>query len=340
MRKIFASSFLFLSLLAGAAQATTLADVKARGKLLCGVNAGLMGFALKGDDGKWAGFDVDYCRAVAAAVLGDGDKVEFVPATTADRFDKLKSGAVDILARNTTWTMERETKMPFRFIGISYHDGQGFMVNKSIGVNSVFKLSQAAICFLSGTTTQANTEDFFREKDMAFTPVTFGSIDELVTAFQSKEGSKCDAYSADQSQLYAVRLKLAKPDDYVILPELISKEPLGPAVRQGDDQWFNITQWTLFALINAEELGVKAKGVDDMKANEKKPEIRRLLGLEGTFGADMGLDNDWAARAIKAVGNYGEIFERNLGKGSKLGIERGVNAPWNQGGILYVPPVR
>jgi general L-amino acid transport system substrate-binding protein len=340
MRKIFASSFLFLSLLAGVAQATTLADVKARGKLLCGVNAGLMGFALKGDDSKWAGFDVDYCRAVAAAVLGDGDKVEFVPATTADRFEKLKSGAVDILARNTTWTMERETKMPFRFIGISYHDGQGFMVNKSIGVNSVFKLSQAAICFLSGTTTQANTEDFFREKDMAFTPVTFGSIDELVTAFQSKEGSKCDAYSADQSQLYAVRLKLAKPDDYVILPELISKEPLGPAVRQGDDQWFNITQWTLFALINAEELGVKAKGVDDMKANEKKPEIRRLLGLEGTFGADMGLDNDWAARAIKAVGNYGEIFERNLGKGSKLGIERGVNAPWNQGGILYVPPVR
>jgi general L-amino acid transport system substrate-binding protein len=338
MRKLLALTVLLFSVVA--AQAGTLADVKARGKLLCGVNAGLMGFALKGDDGKWAGFDVDYCRAVSAAVLGDGDKVEFVPATTADRFDKLKSGAVDILARNTTWTMERETKMAFRFVGISYHDGQGFMVNKSIGVNSVFKLSQAAICFLSGTTTQANTEDFFREKDMAFTPVSFGTIDELVAAFQASGESKCDAYSADQSQLYAVRLKLAKPDDYVILPELISKEPLGPAVRQGDEQWFNIARWTLFALINAEELEVKAKGVDDMKATDKKPQVRRLLGLEGTFGADMGLDNDWAARAIKTVGNYGEIFERNLGKGSKLGIDRGVNASWNKGGILYVPPVR
>jgi general L-amino acid transport system substrate-binding protein len=338
MRKLLALTVLLFTVVS--AQAGTLADVKARGKLLCGVNAGLMGFALKGDDGKWAGFDVDYCRAVAAAVLGDGDKVEFVPATTADRFEKLKSGAVDILARNTTWTMERETKMPFRFIGISYHDGQGFMVNKSIGVNSVFKLSQAAICFLSGTTTQANTEDFFREKDMAFTPVSFGTIDELVAAFQATSDAKCDAYSADQSQLYSVRLKLAKPDDYVILPELISKEPLGPAVLQGDEQWFNIARWTLFALINAEELGVKTKAVDDMKANEKKPEIRRLLGLEGSFGADLGLDNDWAARAIKTVGNYGEIFERNLGKGSKLGIERGVNAPWNKGGIMYVPPVR
>ncbi len=340
MRKILGLSVLLFSILAGAAQAGTLADVKARGKVLCGVNSGLMGFALKGDDGKWAGFDVDYCRALAAAVLGDADKVEFVPATTNDRFDKLKSGEIDVLARNTTWTMERETKMPFEFVGISYHDGQGFLVNKSSGVNSVFKLSQAAICFLSGTTTQANTEDFFKEKDMAFTPVTFGTIDELVKAFQSTSDSKCDAYSADQSQLYAVRLKLAKPDDYFILPELISKEPLGPLVRQGDDQWFNIARWTLFALINAEELDVKAKGVDDMKANEKKSEVRRLLGVEGTFGADLGLDNDWAVRAIKAVGNYGEIFDRNLGKGSKLGIERGVNAPWNKGGILYVPPVR
>ena len=339
MRKILSFVFLLTAMFSIAA-ASTLDDVKKRGKLLCGVNAGLLGFALKGDDGKWAGFDVDYCRAVAAAVLGDADKVDYVPLTTKDRFDSLKSGAVDILARNTTWTMERETKMPFRFVGISYHDGQSFLVPKSIGVNSVFNLGQAAICFLSGTTTQANVEDFFREKALAFTPVTFGTIDELVTAFQAKEGGKCDAYSADQSQLYAVRLKLTKPDDYIILPEVISKEPLGPAVRQGDEQWFNIARWTLAALINAEELNLRGAGVDDAKANSKKPDVRRLIGLEGTFGVDMGLDAEWAARAVKAGGNYGEIFERNLGKGSKLGIERGLNALWSKGGILYAAPVR
>lgn len=324
-------------MMTGLAAASTLTDVKARGKLLCGVNSGLLGFAQKGEDGKWAGFDVDYCRAVAAAVLSDAEKVDYIPLTAKDRFEALKSGAVDVLARNTTWTMERETKMPFRFAGVSYHDGQGFMVAKSIGVNSVFKLTQAAICFLSGTTTQVNVEDFFREKDMTFTPVTLGTVDELVAAYQS---NKCDAYTADQSQLYAVRLKLAKPEDYVILPEVISKEPLGPAVRQGDEQWFNIARWTLFALINAEELGLRGAGVDDAKATSKKADVRRLLGVEGTFGADMGLDAEWAARAIKASGNYGEIFDRNLGKGSKLGIERGLNALWSQGGIMYVPPVR
>ncbi len=326
-----------LFMISGWAAASTLSDVKARGKLLCGVNTGLLGFALKGDDGKWAGFDVDYCRAVAAAVLGDPEKVDYVPVSTATRFDSLKSGAMDVLARNTTWTMERETKMPFRFAGISYHDGQGFLVNKAIGVNSVFNLTQAAICFLSGTTTQVNVEDYFREKKMTFTPVTLGTIDELVAAFQS---NKCDAYTADQSQLYAIRLKLDKPADFIILPEVISKEPLGPAVRQGDEQWFNIARWTLFALINAEELEVRGSGVDDAKIKSNKSDVRRLLGVEGTFGVDMGLDVDWAARAIKAGGNYGEIFERNLGKGSKLGIERGLNAPWNKGGILYVPPVR
>jgi general L-amino acid transport system substrate-binding protein len=336
MRKTLSVIF-SLFLMSGLAAASTLSDVKARGKLLCGVNSGLLGFAQKGDDGKWAGFDVDYCRAIAAAVLSDAEKVDYVPLSAKDRFDALKLGAVDVLARNTTWTMERETKMPIRFVGISYHDGQGFMVNKSIGVNSVFNLTQAAICFLSGTTTQANVEDYFREKEMTFTPVTLGTIDELVAAFQA---NKCDAYSADQSQLYAVRLKLDKPSEFIILPEVISKEPLGPAVRQGDEQWLNIARWTLFALINAEELELRGPGVDDAKVKSKKPDVRRLLGLEGTFGADMGLDAEWAARAIKASGNYGEIFERNLGKGSKLGIERGLNAPWNQGGILYVPPVR
>jgi general L-amino acid transport system substrate-binding protein len=333
---------LLLSLLAtllftAAAHATTLEDVKARGKLLCGVNPGLLGFAAKGDDGTWAGFDVDFCRAIAAAVFGDAAKVDYVALSAQDRFDKLQSGAVDVLVRNTTWTMERETKFPLRFVGVSYMDGQGFLVSKALGVNSVFTMSQAAICFLTGTTTEANVADFFREREMIFTPVKFGTVDEVVAAY---EAGKCDSYTADQSQLYAIRLKLKAPDDHIILPDVISKEPLGPMVRQGDEQWLNIVRWTLFALVNAEELDVKEASVDDLKANSKIPTIRRLLGLEGTFGADIGLDADWAARAIKATGNYAEIFERNLGKGSKLGIERGINALWNAGGLLYVPPVR
>ena len=333
---------LLLSLLAtllftAAAHATTLDDVKARGKLLCGVNPGLLGFAAKGDDGTWAGFDVDFCRAIAAAAIGDATKVEYVPLTAQDRFAKLSSGAVDILARNTTWTMERETKFPLRFVGVNYMDGQGFLVAKALGVNSVFTMSQAAICFLEGTTTEANVADFFREREMVFTPVKFGTINEVVAAY---EAGQCDSYTADQSQLYAIRLKLKAPEDHIILPDVISKEPLGPMVRQGDEQWLNIVRWTLFALVNAEELDVKAANVDDLKATSKIPTIRRLLGLEGTFGLDIGLDADWAARAIKATGNYAEIFERNLGKGSKLGIERGINALWNAGGLLYVPPVR
>ena len=330
-------SLLATMLFAVAAHATTLEDIKARGKLLCGVNPGLLGFAAKSDDGNWAGFDVDFCRAIAAAVLGDAAKVDYVALTAQDRFDRLKSGAVDVLARNTTWTMERETKFPLRFVGVSYMDGQGFLVSKALGVNSVFTMSQAAICFLTGTTTEVNVADFFREREMVFTPVKFDTIDDVVAAY---EAGKCDSYTADQSQLYAIRLKLKAPEDHIILPDVISKEPLGPMVRQGDEQWFNIVRWTLFALVNAEELDVKAGGVDDLKANSKIPTIRRLLGLEGTFGTDIGLDADWAARAIKATGNYAEIFERNLGKGSKLGIARGINALWNAGGLLYVPPVR
>ena len=329
--------FLVAVLFTGAAQAATLDDVKARGKLLCGVNPGLLGFAAKGDDGIWAGFDVDFCRAVAAATLGDATKVEYVPLNAQERFDKLKSGAVDLLARNTTWTMERETKFPLRFVGVNYMDGQGFLVSKALGVNSVFTMSQAAICFLAGTTTEANVADFFREREMSFVAVTFDNTNDLLAAY---EAGKCDSYTADQSQLYALRLKLAKPEDHIILPDVISKEPLGPMIRQGDEQWFDIVRWTLFALINAEELEVNAASVDDLKTSSKNPAVRRLLGLEGTFGADMGLDADWAARAIKASGNYAEIFERNLGKGSKLGIERGINALWNAGGLLYVPPVR
>ena len=338
MKKLLLTlSILIAALFSVVAHASTLDDVKVRGKLLCGVNTGLLGFAAIDATGAWAGFDVDFCRAVAAAVLGDAAKVDFVPLSTQDRFDKLKSGAVDVLARNTTWTMERETKFPLRFVGVNYMDGQGFLVAKALGVNSVFTMSQAAICFLTGTTTEANVEDFFREREMVFTPVKFGTIDEVVAAY---EAGKCDSYTADQSQLYAIRLKLKAPDDHVILPDVISKEPLGPMVRQGDEQWVNIVRWTLFALINAEELDVTAAGVDALKASSKKPTVRRLLGLEGTFGVDIGLDADWAARAIKATGNYAEMFERNLGRGSKLGIQRGINALWSAGGLLYVPPVR
>ena len=322
---------------AATAYAATLDDVKGRGKLLCGVNPGLQGFAAKGADGAWAGFDVDYCKAVAAAILGDGARVEFVPVNAKERFDKLKSGAVDLLSRNTTWTMERETKIGIRFSGIAYHDGQGFIVKKLLGVTSALNLTGATICFLASTTTQGNVEDFFREKQMSFTPMMFDDIGEMVKAFDE---SKCDAYTADLSQLYAVRLKLGNPDDSIVLPDVISKEPLGPAVRQGDEQWFNIIRWTLFVLIDAEELEVKAASVDTLKAESTKPNVRRLLGVEGTFGVDLGLDADWAARAIKAAGNYGEIFDRNLGKDSPLLIERGVNALWNAGGLLYAPPVQ
>jgi general L-amino acid transport system substrate-binding protein len=321
----------------GAAHASTLDDVKKRDKLLCGVNAGLAGFALKDEAGVWAGFDVDYCKALTAATLGDAAKVEFIPATVADRFDKLAKGEVDILARNTTWTMERETKWPLRFVGVSYHDGQGFLMKTLMGVTSVFNMGSAAICVVKGTTNQANVDDFFRERDMAFTAMSFDTSDEAIKAY---EDGKCDAYTADQSQLYAVKLRVAKPDEHIILPEVISKEPLGPVVRTGDDQWYNIARWTLFALVNAEELEVRGANIDAEIAGSKKPGVRRLLGAEGNFGADMGLDNAWAARALKAVGNYGEIFDRNLGQGSDLKIERGLNAQWSNGGILYAPPVR
>ncbi len=286
--------FVFVLMAQSGTQAATLAEVQARGKLLCGVNTGLQGFAAKDASGNWAGFDVDYCKALAAAALNDAAKVEYVPLTAQDRFEKLSSGAVDVLARNTTWTMERETKLKLRFAGVSYMDGQGFMVPKALGVTSVFNMGQAAICFLTGTTTQANVEDFFKEKEMAFTPVTFGTIDELVTAY---EASKCDSYSADQSQLYAIRLKLKSPDDHIILPDVISKEPLGPAVRQGDDQWFGISRWVLYALINAEELEVTMKGADVLKGTSKSPAVRRLLGVEGSLGADLGLDAEWALRS-------------------------------------------
>jgi general L-amino acid transport system substrate-binding protein len=300
------------------------------------VIANLQGFGAKDADGAYTGFDVDFCRAVASAALGDPGKVTYVPLSAQERFEALKSGKVDVLARNTTWTMDRETAMPLRFAGISYHDGQGFIVKKLLGVTSALQLSGASICFQTGTTTESNVEDFFREKEMTFVPVRFDTLNDLVKAFD--EG-KCDTFTTDMSALYAVRLRLQNPDDAMVLQDVISKEPLGPAVRQGDEQWFNIVRWTLNALINAEELGITAANVDDQKAKSKNAAVRRLLGLEGSTGTSMGLDADWAARTIKATGNYGEIFDRNLGPKTPLAINRGINALWNAGGLLYAPPM-
>ncbi|MFN4143499.1 amino acid ABC transporter substrate-binding protein [Aestuariivirga sp.] len=336
MKRILVAAALLLGM-AGGLHAATLDEVKARGQINCGVNPNLQGFAAKSPDGAWAGFDADFCRALAAAVLGDPAKVNFVPLDAQRRFEGLSKAEVDVLARNTTWTMERETKLPLRFPGISYHDGQGFIVKRLLGVTSALNLSGAAICFQTGTTNEANVEDFFREKEMTFSPTRFDRLDDALKAFD--EG-KCDTFTTDVSTLYAVRLRLANPDDAIVLQDVISKEPLGPVVRQGDEQWFNIVRWTLFALINAEELGVTAANADELKAKSNKPDIRRLLGVEGSFGVDMGLDADWALRAIKATGNYGEIFERNLGPETPLAIGRGINALWNAGGLLYAPPVR
>jgi general L-amino acid transport system substrate-binding protein len=335
MRAFVAAAVLFLGV-ATTAQAATLDDVKARGSLNCGVNQNLQGFGAKDADGAYTGFDVDFCRAVASAALGDPGKVTYVPLSAQERFEALKSGKVDVLARNTTWTMDRETAMPLRFAGISYHDGQGFIVKKLLGVTSALQLSGASICFQTGTTTESNVEDFFREKEMTFVPVRFDTLNDLVKAFD--EG-KCDTFTTDMSALYAVRLRLQNPDDAMVLQDVISKEPLGPVVRQGDEQWFNIVRWTLNALINAEELGITATNVDDHKAKSKNAAVRRLLGLEGSTGTSMGLDADWAARTIKATGNYGEIFDRNLGPKTPLAINRGINALWNAGGLLYAPPM-
>jgi len=335
MKAFVAAAVLFLGV-ATTAQAATLDDVKARGSLNCGVNQNLQGFGAKDADGAYTGFDVDFCRAVASAALGDPGKVTYVPLSAQERFEALKSGKVDVLARNTTWTMDRETAMPLRFAGISYHDGQGFIVKKLLGVTSALQLSGASICFQTGTTTESNVEDFFREKEMTFVPVRFDTLNDLVKAFD--EG-KCDTFTTDMSALYAVRLRLQNPDDAMVLQDVISKEPLGPVVRQGDEQWFNIVRWTLNALINAEELGITAANVDDQKAKSKNAAVRRLLGLEGSTGTSMGLDADWAARTIKATGNYGEIFDRNLGPKTPLAINRGINALWNAGGLLYAPPM-
>ena len=322
--------------LAGSASGQTLKTVQQRGALVCGVSQGLPGFSSPDDHGNWTGFDVDFCRAVAAAIFNDASKVKFSPLSAKDRFTALQTGEIDVLARNSTWTMVRDTQLGLNFTGVNYYDGQGFMVRKALKVNSALELNGASICTQTGTTTELNLADYFRSNKMKYEVVAFATADEAVKAY---DASRCDVFTSDVSQLYAMRLKLTNPSDQVVLPEVISKEPLGPVVRQGDEQWFDIVKWTLFAMINAEELGVTSKTVDEaMKST--KPDVRRLVGTEGNFGEHIGLSKDWAAHIIKLVGNYGEIYDRNVGTGSKLNIDRGLNRLWSKGGIQYAPPVR
>ena len=331
---VFAAAAALAAGLAGA-EAGTLDTIKARGALICGSNPGLAGFALPDDQGVYKGLDVDLCRAIAAAIFNDPNKVKFLPINAKDRPTILASGEIDVLIRNTTWTMSREIAGMF-FTGINYYDGQGFMVRKKLGVDSALKLDGASICVQQGTTTELNLADYFRANNMKFEPVVFATDDETVKAYDS---GRCDAYTTDASGLYAERLKLSAPNDHIVLPEIISKEPLGPAVRKDDINWFQIVQWAHFALLTAEELGVTQANVDE-KLQSPSPEIRRLLGVEGDFGKNLGLTNDWAYRMIKAVGNYGESFERNVGQGSPIKIRRGLNDLWSKGGLQYAPPIR
>ncbi len=333
-----AGAALALSLTAASAQAprATLDQIKARGVLNCGANTGLAGFGVPDAQGNWSGLDVDYCRAIAAAIFDDPSKVKFIPLSSKDRFTALQSGEVDLLARNSTWTLSRDTSLGLDFPAVNYYDGQGFMIRKKLNVTSALKLDGASVCTQQGTTTELNLADFFRANKLKYDVVTFATADETIKAY---EAGRCDAFTTDASGLYAERLKLANADEHIVLPEIISKEPLGSVVRQGDSQWADIVRWTHYAMINAEELGVTKANIGQMMTSAN-PEIKRMLGTEGKLGEAMGLPNDWAARIIKHVGNYGESFDRNVGAGSRLKIARGQNALWTNGGLQYAPPIR
>ena len=318
------------------AQTKTLDTVKQRGTLSCGVNVGLAGFSAPDDKGAWTGLDVDYCKAIAAAVLGDASKVKYLGTTAKERFTALQSGEIDVLVRNTTWTLARDNQLGLSFTGVNYYDGQGFMIKKALGVKSAKELGGATICVQTGTTTELNLADYFRANNLQYKPVVFEKAEEVLQAYQA---GRCDAHTTDASGLYSQRLQMQKPDEHMVLPEIISKEPLGPSVRQGDSQWFTIVKWVGYALVNAEEAGVTQKNVDEM-LNSKNPDIMRILGKEGEFGKGLGLDNDWAVKIIKAVGNYGEIFDRHVGAGSRIKIDRGLNNLWSKGGLQYAPPIR
>jgi general L-amino acid transport system substrate-binding protein len=340
MKKLL-SIALGLSLVATAASAqtttsATLDAVKAKGFIQCGVTGGVPGFSAPDANNNWTGLEVDYCRAVAAAIFNDPDAVRYTPLTSQERFTALSAGEIDILSRTTTWTMGRDTQLGIKFVGTMFYDGQGFMVRKADGIASALDLSGAAICIESGTTTELNAADYFAANSLEFNTVVFVDQDEVVKAY---EDGRCDVYTTDSSALAAERSKLAVPDDHVILPEIISKEPLGPVVRQGDDGWFNITRWAYYALLEAEELGVTQVNVDEMLGSDN-PAIKRLLGVEGDFGTPIGLTKDWAYQIIKHIGNYSETYERHVGPSTPIGLARGLNALWRDGGIQYAPPIR
>ena len=321
---------------ASAAQAGTVDDVKRKGHVQCGVSQGVPGFSNPDQKGNWTGIDVDVCRAVAAAVLGSADKVKYSPLTAKERFTALQSGEIDLLSRNTTWTLVRDTALGLNFAGVNYYDGQGFMVRKDLGIKSAMELKGASVCVNIGTTTELNMADFFRTNKMAYKPVVFEKADEVVAAY---DAGRCDVYTTDQSGLAAQRLKLKDPGAHMVLPEVISKEPLGPVVRHGDDQWLDIVKWSLFVMLQAEEFGLDSKNVDSMKGSDN-PGIKRLLGTEGDLGGNLGLDNEWAYRIVKQVGNYGESFNRHVGPDTPVKLPRGVNALWNKGGLMYPMPIR
>jgi general L-amino acid transport system substrate-binding protein len=319
-----------------AAPAQTLKAIQERGSLNCGVSEGLYGFSAPNEKGDWSGFDVDFCRAIAAAIFNDTTKVKFVPLGAGSRFSALKSGTIDVLSRDTTWTMSREISLGLYFAAVTYYDGQGFLVRRALKAESALELGGKSICLQSGTTTEANLGDFFRANNMKYEALAFATVDETVKAY---DAGQCAVLTSDVSQLYAERLMLKDPGEHLILPDIISKEPLGPAVRQGDDQWYNIVKWAHFAMVNAEELGVSSTTIEQAMKSEKS-EVKRLVGTAESYGEQLGLTNDWAARMIRLVGNYEEVFERNVGVASKLGIPRGINNLWTSGGIQYAPPMR
>ncbi|MBE2276286.1 MAG: amino acid ABC transporter substrate-binding protein [Rhodobacteraceae bacterium] len=336
-KSVFLGALAASTVLAGAAMAATLDDVKARGEMICGVNTGLTGFGMADASGTWVGFDVDLCRAVAAAVLGDPTKVKFVPTTGETRFTALSSGEVDVLVRNSTATFTRDVDLKLDFVAINYYDGQGFMVKKDLGVSSAKELDGATVCIQTGTTTELNLADFFKANNMSYTPVTVQDDSEAQRQYLA---GACDTYTTDASGLAAARATMADPANHNILPEIISKEPLGPVVRHGDNQWADIVRWTFFALLIAEEKGITKANIEEVAASTTDPEVRRLLGLEGDMGKMFGLDNGWAKSAIAAGGNYGEIFEANIGSATPIGLARGLNALWTQGGLQYAWPLR
>lgn len=324
------------SLIPNLSFAGTLEQVVEKGVLTCGVSTGIPGFSATDSKGEWKGLDVDFCRSVAAAVLGDATKVKYVPLTAKERFTALQSGEIDLLSRSTTWTATRDTSLGLNFAGVNYYDGQGFLISKKLGVSSAKELDGATFCIQAGTTTELNLTDYFKANNMDYKAVTYDTSGQTIDGF--KKG-RCDAVTSDASQLYGLRIKMDNPDSVMVLPEIISKEPLGPVVRQGDDNWFNVVRWSLFATLEAEELGVSSSNVDQQLKSEN-PGVKRLLGLSGDAGENLGLKADWAYKIVKQVGNYSEMFDKNVGKDSPLKINRGLNKLWNDGGLMYPMPIR